>query len=142
MQSNIILLDILEKIFLWIDQADTWLFLQINSHWTNGWLDNIMPWWRDSNTWIPLYLFMILFLTLNFKNKAWLWILFAVINVVLTDQTSSHLIKILFSVQDLVLMNFCSFMCVYYWIIVQVATVLLHHMHATISGLQFLFSSH
>ena len=93
MHPIIILMDLLEKIWLWIDQADTWLFLQINSHWTNYWLDMIMPWWRDSNTWIPLYLFMILFLTLNFKNKAWIWILFAVVNVILTDQTSSHLIK-------------------------------------------------
>ena len=93
MQLSIFIIGFWERVWLWLDQADTWLFLQINSYWTSPWLDNILPWWRDSNSWIPLYLFMILFLFLNFKNKAWGWILFALINVVLTDQTSSHLIK-------------------------------------------------
>jgi undecaprenyl-diphosphatase len=93
MQHLVFIIGFWERIWLWADQADTWLFLQINSHWTHPWLDNILPWWRDANSWIPLYLFMILFLFLNFKNKAWWWLLFAVINVILTDQISSHLIK-------------------------------------------------
>jgi undecaprenyl-diphosphatase len=38
-------------------------------------------------------MFLIFFLFLNFKNKAWAWILFALITVVITDQTSSHFIK-------------------------------------------------
>lgn len=93
MQQYLLSINFWERAWSWINDADTWLFLQINSVWTNSWLDNILPWWRNANTWIPLYLFLILFLTINFKNKAWFWILFAVINVIITDQTSSHLIK-------------------------------------------------
>jgi undecaprenyl-diphosphatase len=82
-----------QKLWLLIDSWDTVLFLEINTQWTSSFLDNIFPWWRDANTWIPLYLFIMFFLFLNFKNKAWVWILFALITVVITDQTSSHLIK-------------------------------------------------
>lgn len=96
MQQHLIIIAFLEKIWLWINQADTWLFLQINSQYTNQSFDTILPWWRNSNTWIPLYLFLILFLIINFKNKAWAWILFAIINIAITDQTSSHLIKYFF----------------------------------------------
>ncbi len=93
MQQYLLSINFWERIWSWINDADTWLFLQINSVWTNSFLDSVLPWWRNANTWIPLYLFLILFLAINFKNKAWIWILFAVINIILTDQTSSHLIK-------------------------------------------------
>lgn len=82
-----------QKLWLLIDSWDTVIFLEINTQWTSSYLDNIFPWWRDANTWIPLYMFLIFFLFLNFKSKAWVWILFALITVVITDQTSSHLIK-------------------------------------------------
>jgi len=82
-----------DNLGIWIEKADTWLFLQINTNWTNSWLDNILPWWRDANTWIPMYLFLILFLALNFKNQAWKWIFFAIATVILTDQFSSHFVK-------------------------------------------------
>lgn len=82
-----------EKIWFWLNQWDTRLFLEINTQWTSSFLDNIMPWWRDANTWIPLYLFFIVFALMNFKQKALPWILFVVITVVLTDQVSSTLLK-------------------------------------------------
>jgi len=79
-----------------IDQIlefDTWLFLKINTVFTNPGLDTILPLWRDSELWVPLYLFLIIFALMNFGKKGWTWILFAIINVTLTDQTSSSLIK-------------------------------------------------
>lgn len=93
MMTQMMVISFWQKLWLLIDSWDTFFFLEINTKWTSPFLDNILPWWRDSNTWIPLYLFLILFLFLNFKNKAWAWILFALITVVITDQTSSHLIK-------------------------------------------------
>ena len=42
-----------EKVWHWLDQADKQLFLKINTQWTNSSLDDILPWYRDSNTWIP-----------------------------------------------------------------------------------------
>lgn len=93
MQSSILLLSIFQKLWFWLDQWDTFLFLKINTVWTNSFLDSVYPWWREANTWIPVYLFLILFSLLNFKQKAIPWILFVVITLVLTDQISSTLIK-------------------------------------------------
>lgn len=78
-----------EHLKLW----DQWLFLKINSYWTNDFLNSVMPWWRDSNTWIPLYLFLSLFAFMNFGWKIWPWIVFFVVTVALTDQLSANLIK-------------------------------------------------
>jgi undecaprenyl-diphosphatase len=93
MPTPLLLLSFFEKVWDMINQADTALFLKINTQWTNGFLDSVYPWWREANTWVPLYLFFIIFAIMNFGKKAWPWILFVILTVTLTDQTSSHLIK-------------------------------------------------
>jgi len=71
---------------------DTWLFLKVNNTWTNGFLDSVFPWWRDANTWAPLYLFLIVFILVNFGLKAWPLIVTIILTVVITDQ-GSNIIK-------------------------------------------------
>lgn len=80
---------LLQTILEW----DSWLFLKINTVFTHPILDKIFPLWRDSELWVPFYLFLIVLAIVNFGKKAWSWILFAIINVALTDQASSSLIK-------------------------------------------------
>lgn len=80
---------LLQTILEW----DSWLFLKINTVFTHPLLDTIFPLWRDSELWVPFYLFLIVLAIVNFGKKAWSWILFAIINVALTDQVSSSLIK-------------------------------------------------
>ena len=82
-----------EKVWHWLDQADKQLFLKINTQWTNSSLDHILPWYRDSNTWIPLYLFLLLFTAINYKNKIWPWLLFIAVTATLSDQISSNFFK-------------------------------------------------
>ena len=82
-----------EKVWHWLDQADKQLFLKINTQWTNSSLDDILPWYRDSNTWIPLYLFLLLFTAINYKNKIWPWLLFIAVTATLSDQISSNFFK-------------------------------------------------
>jgi membrane-associated phospholipid phosphatase len=82
-----------EKLWSWLSQWDTWLFLKINTVWTSSFLDNVYPWWREANAWVPLYLFLVVFGVMNFGKKVWPWLLFAVITLTLTDQISSNLIK-------------------------------------------------
>lgn len=84
----------------WVDSLieklvdfDQWLFLQVNTRWTHPWLDGIYPLWRDAEFWVPLYLFLIVLALVNFGKKGWSWILFAIVNVTLTDQISSTLVK-------------------------------------------------
>jgi undecaprenyl-diphosphatase len=92
--SGMILLDsFLRPFWEWLNQWDTYLFLKINNDWTLPVLDNIYPWFREANAWVPLYLFLILFMVLNFKKQALNFILFVVLTLVLTDQISSNLIK-------------------------------------------------
>lgn len=72
---------------------DVYFFYKINSVWTNSFLDHVFPWWRDATTWYAVYLFLLIFILINFGWRAWMWILFVVLNVTITDQLSSNVIK-------------------------------------------------
>jgi membrane-associated phospholipid phosphatase len=72
---------------------DVYLFQKITAGWTNSFFDHIFPWWRDSTTWYPVYLFLLVFILVNFGWRAWSWILFVALNVTITDQLSSTYIK-------------------------------------------------
>lgn len=93
MSTPILLTGFVENIWEWLRYADTQLLLKINTEWTNPLLDSIYPWYREANAWVPLYLFLIVFAIMNFKEKALPWILFAVLTATLTDQLSSSFIK-------------------------------------------------
>lgn len=73
-----------------LDQA---LFTLINTKWTNGLFDTMMPWSRNANSWIPLYLLLLVYLGVKMGKKIGIWLLFVAINVAITDQISSHLFK-------------------------------------------------
>ncbi len=96
MPSAVLMLSFFQKLWYSIEQWDTWLFLKINTQWTNGFFDSVFPWWREANAWVPLYLFLVVFAFLNFKQKAWGWLLFIIVTLTLTDQISAHLLKNLF----------------------------------------------
>ncbi|MDP4286217.1 MAG: phosphatase PAP2 family protein [Bacteroidota bacterium] len=51
------------------------------------------PFIREPFVWIPFYFFLVLFTIINYKAKGWLWVLFFIINVGLSDTVSSTLIK-------------------------------------------------
>ncbi|MBI5856745.1 MAG: phosphatase PAP2 family protein [Sphingobacteriales bacterium] len=78
-----------EKILEW----DRDLFTTINSNWSNPVFDTVMPLLRNSLIWIPLYLFLLALVLINFKNKAWWWIIFFLVTVSLTDMTGTKLFK-------------------------------------------------
>ena len=93
MLITLLSLTFFQKYWAWLCHWDTWLFLKINTEWTNPFLDSISPWWREANAWVPLYLFLIIFGIINFKKKVWYWLLFTAITLTLSDQLSSNLIK-------------------------------------------------
>eukprot|EP01035_Chromulina_nebulosa_P055812 gene55812-76498_t len=78
-----------KKLELWDQTA----LFHINQVWQNKFFDAIMPWLRESLTWLPLYLFFIVLTIYNFGKKGFYWVLFLIGNIALTDQISSHLIK-------------------------------------------------
>ena len=74
-------------------QWDHDLFIKLNSKWTNPFFDTIMPFMRHSITWIPLYLFILVLVLVNFRIKAWWWIIFFLVTVALTDMSGTKLFK-------------------------------------------------
>ncbi len=76
-------------------QWDKELFIKINNEWTLPLLDAVFPWYRYQNTWLPLYLFLLLFLLMNYGWRIWTYILTVAITVTATDQLSSHVVKLL-----------------------------------------------
>jgi hypothetical protein len=77
----------------WIIELDQQLFLIINQKLTNSVFDVVMPFMRYSTNWVPLYVLIIAFAFYKLKQKAFIWIFFAICTIVLTDQLSSHVIK-------------------------------------------------
>lgn len=72
--------------------ADRWLFKKINSSWVNDFFDTVFPFLRESNHWLPVYVFLFFFVTLNFKN-GWWWVLFFICTIAMTDMTGTYLFK-------------------------------------------------
>ena len=98
---------------------DRWLFTKINQDWTTPFLDTLFPFWREAMTWIPLYLFLLIFVLINFGKKAWPWIIGLILTVTFTDQISSHILKplvdrprpchdVLLADHIRLLLNYCS----------------------------------
>lgn len=80
----------------WINILLFWdaeLFHAINTGLSSPVLDTLLPFCREKWAWAPLYLFLLVFLPLNFGKKGWILLLALVCAVGLADMTSSSLIK-------------------------------------------------
>lgn len=76
-----------------IKQFDYSLFTKMNGQWHTPFFDAFLPFIREPFIWLPFYFFLILFATINFKMKGFYWVLFFIINAMLSDFVSSTLIK-------------------------------------------------
>lgn len=74
-------------------QLDRDLFFLINSGSSNSFFDLILPYIRNANTWIPFYLFLLIFIPLKHKKKGLFWVLLIAATGAVTDPVSSRLIK-------------------------------------------------
>ncbi|MEC5146763.1 phosphatase PAP2 family protein [Chitinophaga sp. 212800010-3] len=72
-------------------REDLRLFFHINGQWHNGVLDVILPFVREPFVWAPLYLFLALFVTINYGWKGFFWILFFLLCFAVADQSSLFL---------------------------------------------------
>jgi len=68
-------------------------FAVINQAWSNPWLDAMMPIWRNKLFWIPLYVFIIFLVSVNFPKKATMFIVATLLTILISDMTSSQIIK-------------------------------------------------
>jgi membrane-associated phospholipid phosphatase len=74
-------------------EIDYRLFKLINQQGASSFLDVVLPFLREAEFWLPLYLFLIVFAALNFGVKGWWWSLGFVLTEALCDLVSSQLIK-------------------------------------------------
>jgi membrane-associated phospholipid phosphatase len=76
-----------------IIQADHWLFSKINQDWTSPVTDLIFPFLREAEFWVPLYLFFLVFILVNFGKKGLRWSIMLILTASISDQVSSNLVK-------------------------------------------------
>lgn len=74
-------------------QYDIKLFSKINGQWHNNFLDWLLPLLRNQYTWAPLYLFIVVFMLINFKWTGLKWIIFLLVTFAITDMVSAAVIK-------------------------------------------------
>jgi membrane-associated phospholipid phosphatase len=85
-------LSLLEKIL----HADYWLMLRINKDWTSPWFDKIALFARESYLYVPFYLFLAMFMIMNFGKKGAWWVVTVLAMAGLNDLISSQVIKEIF----------------------------------------------
>ncbi len=78
-----------------LEQWDQRLFMQINTDQSNVFFDSILPFIRNAYFWAPLYLFLLVFIPMNYKRGLW-WCLIFLCTVSLCDMTSTNLFKEIF----------------------------------------------
>jgi membrane-associated phospholipid phosphatase len=84
---------LLAQFWQWIQPVDLWLLTHINQDWSNGFLDTVLPFFRETLFWFPLYLFLLLTVVTNFPKQGWWWVLGVVLTAALADIVSSQVIK-------------------------------------------------
>jgi membrane-associated phospholipid phosphatase len=67
-----------------IEHLDYYLFSKLNGEWHNSFFDSVIPFIREPYVWLPFYIFL---------KKGWYWVLFFILNAMLSDFISSTLIK-------------------------------------------------
>ena len=72
---------------------DRQFFKFINHDLSNEFFNWVMPTFRNSIAWVPLYLFLVLFAAINYRKTGWWWIVFAACTTIVTNFISSDLIK-------------------------------------------------
>lgn len=74
-------------------EFDYWLFSRINQDWTHPLLDTIFLFLREAEFWVPFYLFLLVFITLNFGKKGWWWSVYLIMTGIIGDLISSRVVK-------------------------------------------------
>lgn len=76
-----------------LEKWDQWLFIKLNSEWTNGFFDAFFPFFRDAYIWAPLYLFILVFIIVNYGQKGLWWSLGFICTVAITDIIGARVFK-------------------------------------------------
>lgn len=79
--------------FEWIDQLDKIIFTAIQQHATAPWLDQVMLLLRNAATWVPLYLFMAIWIVRNGRQHILTFIILSIVTFGCCDFISASILK-------------------------------------------------
>jgi len=69
------------------------MLIVVNSHWSADWLDILLVPLRHKLFWIPLYIFILLYIYYNFAERRWIIFLGIGLCILFSDTSSSKIIK-------------------------------------------------
>lgn len=72
---------------------DLWLIRHINNDWSHPALDWFFSHARETLFWMPLYLFLFIYIMLNYGKRGIWWVGGVILVAVVSDVISSHIIK-------------------------------------------------
>jgi membrane-associated phospholipid phosphatase len=78
-------------------RIDFWLFELLNQELIHPWLDSILPFIRNANSWVPLYIFLITLVWINRPKQPYVWTFFLIAVPSFTDFISSWIVKDFFA---------------------------------------------
>ncbi len=80
---------------LWqmLGEWDRSLFVLLNRNIANPFFDAVLPYFRDSFFWTPFYLFIGVFILLNYGKKGAWWAVFFIATVAVADLTGTYIFK-------------------------------------------------
>jgi undecaprenyl-diphosphatase len=73
--------------------ADYAMMLKVNRDWHIPFFDTVALFIREATFWVPLYVFLLLFITMNYGRKGFWWAVALIGLVAFTDLFSSHVVK-------------------------------------------------
>jgi undecaprenyl-diphosphatase len=76
-----------------LQNTDYWIFNVINHTINNSFLDVVLPFLREAHNWIPLYVFLGIYLIYKYKIEAIKYAIYIVIAFALADFISAGIIK-------------------------------------------------
>lgn len=76
-----------------VNAVDLWLIQQINQQWSNDFMDWVCLHARETMAWFPLYLFLFIFIMMNYGKKGIWWVGGVLLTAALSDFISSSVIK-------------------------------------------------
>ena len=89
------LLTVIHAVITWksVNPVDLWLIRHINQQWSSEPLDWFFVHARETLFWFPLYLFLFIFIMMNYRKTGIWWVVGVLVTAGISDFISSSVIK-------------------------------------------------
>ncbi len=74
-------------------KCDHAVWYYVNTQWHNAFLDFVIPPFRNPYFWVPLYVFLLVFVPFKFRYKGWLWCVAYLVAFAIADQLTVEMVK-------------------------------------------------